>query len=574
MIIRHTVNCAAVIIASLSVLMVCRAAEVACALPPLRVIHGKVVDTDGHPLENAEVYCQSGYYPAETACSTARSSKDGSFSIAELPNPSCPRMHRYEVSLWAWTPGHGIGMQDVPSDEHGSEAGVRLVCGAPHNFNVRVTNPDGSPIDKAIVKVVAFGEGLRNVVGFGLPESVNCMPDVLASNTSVKTDGQGNAILSAWPPKNRMLVSVSTPQFGCQRFMSLEDRDTPDRMEIQLRPVGRLTGRVVADHDVALEGLTVRIELHSKYKQKAFYSNIGYFDDPNTETSSDLPHMLSVITAKTDSEGRFDIPNAPYGWVDFRIPELLGRPYQLPHAFSAQRLKEFHEGDATPFELKLEPAVHVRGRLCVMYTKMLPSDFDVFVYNNAFCTFYTAIPVSADGYFDCYLQSGPVKWILRSHHTTPMIGPSFNGAGAFVLRPGTKEDNRLVFRVMEIRGRIVDKAGKPAAGVNVTCLNGGELMESDAAGRFRFLAFSGNGGIASVKKLCEEDKKASEENRPFNWSKVIEEGLTDPWEDMTLEIEATADDYHPKRVNYKIKSLKEGVVPEIQLDKWPSDDEN
>jgi hypothetical protein len=514
--------------------------------PAARIIHGEVVDADGRPIENATVYCQSGRYLGEKVCDTTRSGEDGSFAVADLPSPWRPRLRgpSSSGSLWAWAPGYSVAWQE---HTEALDARVRLVLSPPQDVHVRVTAPNGFPVPKAAVSIVAIGTmfGRNNEIPSG-----NCWaPDALVAHTATVTDEKGNATLSAWRLEDGLMISVSAPGYGCQMFPSLHHRKEHEDIVVQLQPVGHLRGRVVSDGKISVGGLTVRVESHSRWT--TFYTNAISTKKEKGMAPIDigLPPMFSVTTVKTDATGRFDVPAAVYGWVDFSIPELDNKPYQLTRTYF-KLLDEFRRGDTTEFVLKLEPAVHVHGRLRLFNTKMLPSDFDM-ICDWGLGEVFNVLPVAADGRFDCYLRPG-----LASLRPSPCDGTEAFGSGdSFVVPREVKKYDRPAIEVVELRGRVVNTAGKPVANadyfgslkhISSFCNTG--RGKSDSAGYFRFFAYAGRGRFISHDHT------------------TVGDGFENPWEDMSFEfLIQKFGEYEDCKCEWQLEGFRNGIIPDIVL---------
>ena len=420
--------------------------------------------------------------------------------------------------------------------------------------------PDGSPEPKAVVSVVALGTkgDYRNDFLFGVFN--DWLPTELAAHMAAPTDEKGIATLSAWPPKEGLMVSVSSPRYGYQTFPSVP-RGRPEYMEIQLRPVGHLRGRVVADGKMPVGGLAVRVELYSKRDGITRY--MWGRDFSRSELSdNDASEMFSVITVKADLEGRFDIPAAIYGWVDFTIPELTNRPYQLPRR-NRQRLKEFSTRNTTEFVLKLEPAVHVHGMLRLFNTKMSPSDFDVVCELGCHPMDMFAFAVAPDGRFDCYIQPGLAEFTPCPCDETMKCARKDH----FIVPLHVKDYERPAIEVVELRGRVVDEAGKPIGGAgfhgfptaakdeyyySYWFLYQIELNHCDQAGRFRFVMSSGR-GILTKDVFHSEDPS------------YAQDGPLDLWEELMFKFVSEVDGYEKRECEWKPKSFPGGIVPDIVL---------
>ena len=157
-----------------------------------RTIGGKVVDSVGKPVPNADIYC-SAYVYNRFPTVMVRSGPDGAFCIKI---PPADKSAIANDRLWAFAPGYSATVRGVPESMR-EMASVRLTLPPAGKFRLTVRLPDGKPARKALVQVkeLAIPTNRCYPIVYGEFFSV---PEPLVRRTEVATNDNGVAVLSAW----------------------------------------------------------------------------------------------------------------------------------------------------------------------------------------------------------------------------------------------------------------------------------------------------------------------------------------------------------------------------------------
>ena len=482
-----------------------------------RVIRGKVVDSKGEPVRNAEVFWtpfgrpktdlpgRSTAWEVEYASrrrtatvKSVRSGADGTFTIAV---PAKDKDDVYADRLWGFSPGYSVAVQAIPNAQN-REASIRLVLGEPSKLRVKVVLPDGNPARGATVAVAALGiRTNRCAIEEG---ELFFPPQALIAQTTSTADEHGMVSLPAWRHEYVARVEVTSPTCGTQScFSRWHALARPEEWHIRLMPAGKLRGRVVADGPYSTSSLTVHIKTMSETADWS-YTPRQYVDGPPVP-----PFMSSEATVTTDSEGRFEIPVMAYGWVDLKVQDGLNKPYQYADVDASGVAPKFEPATESELVFRLRKAINVRGRLVLKNTDEVPSKFWIAcakTYSSRRFNYTVAFLVDVDvqGNFSFYSLPGhgwigirsrnqpilgyaPLNWIGELPATSDILRQkevTLNYMPGWMLSvpPDSPVWDCGVIEVGQVQGRVVTETGVPIDKA---------IIEIDA---------DGVGGIVSTRK--------------------------------------------------------------------------
>ncbi len=309
---------------------------------PQRSVTGRVIDQDGKPIADADVFLPirwssgTNYLTAQT-----KSMKDGTFELKFptewIPGDADQIPMEIQTTVWAYAKGHSIGVESAFKqlrDRSGEACEIRL--GPPTDTKFTVLLPDGLPAVGVRVAPQHFlgGQGAYDYV-----------PAAIVAMTSTTTDNAGRAALPAYPIQKMLNVNVISDDLGTQQFAhfaKVNPDGSRDRSgeELKLQPVGRIEGRVIADQSELFRDMVIYIETQF---------------DP---TSSPACRGQAMVTV--DREGRFVIPQIAGGMVELMVAQLDNRLPVQPRLPMDNEL-EVVPRRTTRIEIPLEMTIPVHG---------------------------------------------------------------------------------------------------------------------------------------------------------------------------------------------------------------------
>ncbi len=296
------------------------------------------------------------------------------------------------------------------------------------------------------------------------------VPRELAEKVAAAAGPDGTVVIPAFAAGEIRWARVESPKSGVQLIRTLGP-DTTVQSIIRLEPAGRLAGRVVAEADKPVAGLTVRAETFPD----------GY----------DLGGTLGAATATTDANGRFEIPAIAAGRLVLTL-DLRSRP-DLPYRGLPPANRLVEAGQTTNLEIRFKRAVHLEGVIRERATGSPIAGVSPEIPDLAYRLGRNSRPVTdANGRFEGYMEgqqpyaflySTPKPYYIPERKDTLQLLPA--GATEFKLPP-----IELV-RGATLRGSVVDETGKFVSGALVRASWGGDknvlqsvAVRTDSGGNF------------------------------------------------------------------------------------------
>ncbi len=263
--------------------------------PPGR-IPGRVVDPEGRPIPGALVFGAFDRAEAEIGRASEqihRTETDGQGRF-DLAWPDLTG-GRGIPAVWVHHAGSRLARATVEVPPAGGI--VRVVL---HPIvrsaaaSVEVVDPRGDPVDRArIVPTRWFESDFAASSG-----RVWEIPSVLGALLATRTDEQGRATLDTVAALRLAAVAVES-SLGSQ-VASWDETLVARHRIVKLRPVGRVTGRVLSSDPAAVVGLTISL----------------------TSVAGD--REVARVTATTDESGRFEARDVAAGAVEVRVEPRAG----------------------------------------------------------------------------------------------------------------------------------------------------------------------------------------------------------------------------------------------------------
>ena len=406
---------------------------VVLGLPPTVPLAGVVVDAEGKPVEAADVWLAGlPWWNGTETLAHAQTDGRGRFSL-DRPADAAGRGPSLPVALWAYRPGHRLGLKAFPGRLPGADEPVRVALGPPARTVVRVLGPDGKSLPGARVRLT-----LANLRP-GRP------PAPLLDRIEAEADAEGRATLDGLRPEDVLWLDVKVKGLVDQAHAF---PPSPESKTLQVRPVGTIAGRLVADDPAAVRGWTVAADSRP--------------DEPN-----DGGPGTNWADEKTDDRGRFRLDPLAAGRISFTLTPPKDSPYRAVSPPGAV----LRGGDRVEVEIPLKRGIRVEGvvRDHDGGAPVPGVKVDVMGLGGQGLNEY---PVTdAEGRYAAYMMPGQVRFSVLEvpkSHFHPQLYPQWLD---FELKAG--EERHVLppvdlYKATAIRGTVLDAEGRPAAGVDVT----------------------------------------------------------------------------------------------------------
>lgn len=405
-------------------------------------ITGAVVDGDGRPVQDAEVFLAEGpyvgpnrwrsmgYIPVRPELlATTRTDQAGTFSFDVAPEVPESEWARTWLVVWVHRPGQALASYLVGRDWPQHAAPIKLHLATEQPLRVVVTSPDGKPLRGAHVT----------------PHIVNHarLPRELADKLGSTTDDAGRATLRHLGPASIGLLRVECDTYGTQ-WVGLPLPDDDGVRRVVLAPVGSVRGRLVADDPSAVAAVPIRLATGLERNEEA--------------SGGGLAETI------TDAAGCFEVPVLAAGALAV-MPEVHA---ELPFRCERMPRQLVAEGVANELTISLQRAVLVEGIVRDRDSgEPLP---DTSVWLDVFAQPRSMPRSDQQGRYRAYLlpgQASPSPWRMPRHYFFPNYTldsqPVHEGAERVELNP------LLLARGATLRGRVVDEHGRGMAGAEVYC---------------------------------------------------------------------------------------------------------
>jgi protocatechuate 3,4-dioxygenase beta subunit len=292
-----------------------------------QTITGNVVGPSGKAAEGVRVF-----YSQHEAGKTwgdvlveVMPDPDGQIRL-ETPPVTGNRPYRQMGMLWAYRPGALVGTLPVFQGTNPPGVPTPLTVGPPAYTPFEVRDPDGKPVAGATIEPK----------GVETPGAV--VPERLAKliGEETVTDANGRAVMTAFLAEEVNSVVVTAPEYGRQKFYFGYRNITTDVKVLGLLPMTRLKGRLTGD-PALIGGRELSITVANP-------ANGGSW-------------ATSLEQATTDAEGRFE--------VDGLVPGYLGvsneRDINAPFYFQTEQGVMIEAGKTKEIELAPKKAVKLSG---------------------------------------------------------------------------------------------------------------------------------------------------------------------------------------------------------------------
>ena len=208
---------------------------------------GRVIDTDGEPVADAEILYSVKYNPSK---SVARTAGDGTFRF-ESPRFELKEWER--VSIIATHSDYALGWRDLQPQNN---ANVEILLDKPEVISGRILNAESEPIQNAAVQIQYLFSGNPAPVGRESALGGNVIPGF-----PVNTDANGEFLLRGLPQAATTNLEIQRQGYAkeIRRRVSVGTKGLEFRLKREARIEGNLsfaeTGAPVKNAIVALTGI-------------------------------------------------------------------------------------------------------------------------------------------------------------------------------------------------------------------------------------------------------------------------------------------------------------------------------
>jgi hypothetical protein len=398
--------------------------------PQTPVVSGTVVDPDGKLVKGATVWLTAFVDNDVDVENLAQveTDADGRFTVdASAGGGDRPRF----LSLWAHAPGSRVAVASLSDRTKDDRGPVQLTLGPPATTPVRVRGADGKPVAGATVRL-----------------SSRIFPAGLGANLEVTTDAQGRATIEGVNPGQVRRVDVTAARVGTQGHNVAQDQA---EKTVQLFAVGWVAVRIATDNPTARAGWMV---VASSFPDEA--------SNPRRETNS--------ARGRTDESGRVALGPLAAGQVAIRVK----RPDWLPYLPDAKMPVQatLHGGETREVAIGVKKAIKVEGSVQEHGTGKPAARVKV---NLSVLSpgFRSEDLVTDDlGQFSLHVLPCKLRVSLTWFALPDRYFHAPDAHWADYELAAEEETRRLapleVWPAVAIKGTVVDQAGKPVEGVQVS----------------------------------------------------------------------------------------------------------
>ncbi len=219
---------------------------------PQQSLIGRVTDLADKPVVGAEVWLPLRWVSSEKYLTAhAKCGDDGQFKLTFPAAWVSDDLTQIVSTVWAYAPGHSIGTGKAFAQLRGQKPDepCEIHLGSPTETQFTVLLPDGKPAAGLQVKP-------HHYLGRSAYEYV---PPAIVAMTTAMTDIDGHAALPAFASEKLLNVIVVSDDLGTQQFALHQEPHDADN-ELNLLPVGRIEGRVLAEQKELFHDSVISVE--------------------------------------------------------------------------------------------------------------------------------------------------------------------------------------------------------------------------------------------------------------------------------------------------------------------------
>ena len=412
-------------------LLVLLAVEMAGTIP----LSGTVVDVGGQPVAGASVWLgdTNATNKGPEVLASGQADAQGRFRL-DRADDLAGRGNMWSPTLWAYKPGTRVGYIEFKGSLPDANESVRVSLGPPASTSLRILQADGKPAKGAVVRPAQM------TIKAPRP------PDKLLDRLTATTDGDGRVSLDGILPTDILWLDVTAPGQLVQ-CLPIE----PEGGTLSLRPVGKLTARIVADDPKAVKGWTIIARSRP--------SEPGYRG----------PYTVHWASEITGDDGRVAFPPLAVGQVMWDLEAPKGLDY-LPAKLPVAAIRE---GETVTAEITMIPAVRVEGVVLEEESGAPVAGVTVDVHSlEHFTPRVNRNVTDAKGRISTLVLPGQTRFSYSFEMPkTHFLPPRTTHWVDIEVKPGIPVQTFTLPRLHKgalVRGTVIDEAGKPVPVASVT----------------------------------------------------------------------------------------------------------
>jgi protocatechuate 3,4-dioxygenase beta subunit len=433
--------------------------------PVVSHLAGRVVDSNGDPVADAEVFWEIWRRDQPLPLIEGRSGPDGSFALQS--NESAASIGR----VWIHSSRHALKLCEATdlllADQKRSPNTVTLNASAP--MRIHLLDPNGRPLAGELIEPekITFDHSNYPVA----PR----LREVLGGVTDADGIWQTNCFdQSSW-----MNVRVVSEEFGVQ-MQRLQSRRPDPASQLKLMPVGSIVGRIATTEPGRFAGKTVKVVSSVGHPE-----GIRVFGDPEGKQGD---FNRGEATVEIDREGRFRVPAIIGGNVSCSVTT----PTDAEWVTEVGRIYELKEGVTREIEVLAVQKVPFQGT--ILLSNGAPAEgVRLKLTSGAHWPVVDGV-TDREGKFYCWVCPGDVslEGYLPRYGGVRVLHQSASVSS--VTRGVSSNDSTVVAETLRlpvlvlVEGTVVDRSGKaiPKATLEIW-QNPTEKhqLSTDADGRFR-----------------------------------------------------------------------------------------
>ncbi len=430
----------------------------AASTSDVRRIAGRVVDSEGRPMQGARLWwVVLDHYPDEGQFTIeGTSDAQGRFALEAPAAWKPPQQGRLPADmLWVLAPGKDLkvvratdGLVVAGTD---SQFVISLAPATVIEYEVR--NQFAHPVGGAVVEPWHFQT----------PRFIEYLPTQLRGLLKRTTDQAGRVQLISLPHEDLYQVQIRATGLGTQKQQLDGPYDSSRDGKITLRPAGRVEGRLIAEDPRWARS----VKLFVRTEQRPWAP-------PDGSKRRVLRATEGEILVQTDEQGHFQIPEIAPGRASIKVVDLSDKSPVAPRLPTSSIV---FAGETLQLDIPMEKLVRVKGTIRTDDTQAPVGGAEIFVQYGLWVQGDHVISDS-QGHYHARVLPGSVHTQVIS--MPRQIGEHYQELGDSADNPvqvgagmdGFELPPIVLAATKTLPGTLIDQGGRPITGASVSGLRG------------------------------------------------------------------------------------------------------